>query len=72
MRGAIARGMRAAVRFKHIDPKCVRCGKNEDDFHLFLTANSLMLSSLLPPLGLELKGFNSYKPPTYRTSSTMS
>ena len=56
MRGAIATGMRAAARSKHIDQKCIRCGKDEDDFHLFFECKFVQAVWFASSLGLRVEG----------------
>ena len=56
MRGAIATGMRAGARSKHIQPYCVRCGKMEDDFHLFFDCKFSQAVWFASPLGLKVEG----------------
>jgi hypothetical protein len=58
MRGAIATGMRAATRSKHIDPSCIRCGKNENDFHLFFDCKFSQAVWFASPLGLRVEGLH--------------
>jgi hypothetical protein len=58
MRGAIATGMRAATRSKHIDQRCVRCGKNEDDFHLFFDCKFSQAVWFTSSLGLRVEGLH--------------
>jgi hypothetical protein len=56
MRGAIATGLRAAARSKHIDQRCIRCGNNEDDFHLFFDCKFSQAVWFASPLGLRVEG----------------
>jgi hypothetical protein len=56
MRGAIATGMRTAVRSNHIDPLCTRCGNKEDDFHLFFDCKFSQAVWFASPLGLRVEG----------------
>jgi ribonuclease HI len=58
LRGALATGMRAGARSKHIDPTCSRCGKKEDDFHLFFDCKFSQAVWFASPLGLRVEGLN--------------
>ena len=56
LRGAIATGMRAGARSKHIQPYCIRCGKMEDDFHLFFDCKFAQAVWFASPLGFKVEG----------------
>jgi hypothetical protein len=56
MRGAIATGIRATGRSTHIDQRCVRCGKNEDDFHLFFDCGFTNAVWFASSLGFRVEG----------------
>ena len=58
LRGALATGMRAGARSKYIDPTCSRCGKKEDDFHLFFDCKFSQAVWFASPLGLRVEGLN--------------
>jgi hypothetical protein len=58
MRGALATGTRAAMRSKNINPKCIRCGNIEDDFHLFFDCKFTQAVWFASPLGLRVEGLH--------------
>jgi hypothetical protein len=58
MRGALATGMRAGARSKNIDPNCIRCGKEENDIHLFFECKFAQAVWFASSLGLRVEGLH--------------
>jgi hypothetical protein len=58
MSGALATGMRTSTRSKNIDPNCIRCGKNEDDFHLFFDCKFTQAVWFASPIGLRVESLH--------------
>jgi ribonuclease HI len=50
--------MRAGARSKNIDPNCIRCGKEENDIHLFFECKFAQAVWFASSLGLRVEGLH--------------